>query len=647
MPQLQGNTVRLEAIAHIAVANANGKKKPDRQAAARWFKQVGQAFVRMEDAAEDVFVGRVHLEGRNYRLIEGLAEANGHHLQHMLSFVETMPDRGAYGELKKSCRAMLALSELICDRAGLDAFCMGGEHGLDALPVDHLPTIKTLAARVTFSGGDLAIAGIDQRALSAFYLPPTQRNVEFSGNGDSALERQPIIPFQDAIVVALPSAIGVAVRRLVIETCQRVGAEFALRTGLLIAQTDELSLNPAISDIGIPPTEMKPDSTIVVSEPVEFQPGLWFQLILLMDNLVGFRETGFARPNPSERVNAELQRTIDATASDIEGRPGFKLGLSLVVLCGFGRGQLVEFSRPSHWLVEGISSYDLDVLGWRPGFNIAELLKFLLAEAAAAEMGFPLMSVNGLLARIAFAFDNDGHVVPHEAMPDGIEGTTLAIPTNAHLKLRAEHHARFDLHAVRDPSGQALVVRRKDGGKRSPGNSQRVYVSHVDARALRYRGVWRSGSRSWWLEALPTEERANLYPIFEMQMVWMERLAPVLVRHLPSIPDVITWKLVTPTWPIIRSEDIKPASVDELRAGIGASCDRETRIVVTEIGAAFYLGLSRPDNMSEVTLIEAFIAQVVTLANETDIDLSALLREIAPSSEAPCVRASRLPRSRA
>lgn len=635
VPELQANTVRLEAIAHLIVASSAGKKRPSKQDTARWFRQVGQAFAHMEDAAEDVFVGRVHIDGRNYRVLEGLAEANCHHLQHMLTAVENMPDRGVYAALKQSCRAMLALSDLVCARSGLEAFCRGGEYGLDALPVNNLPTLKTLAARVTFSVDDLAQAGVSRRALGSFCLPPSQRNVGFGGYGDSWLERQPLIDFQDELVVALPSAIGTAIRRAVIETCHDARAEFALWTGLLIAQTEELALNPAISSLGIPPTEMKRDSYVVPSEPVEFQPGLWFHLVLLIDDFTGFNETGFSRPGPSsKKTQAELQQAINIAAADTIARPGFKLGFSLIVLCGFGRGQLVEFTRPAHWLVEGISGYDLDVLGWRHDLDIAELLKVLLAEGTAEHLGFPLMAINGLLARIGFAYENNGHVVPHEAMPDGAESATLVVPTNAHLRLRAEHHARFDKHAVHDAAGNVLVVRRKDGGKRSLRNTQWVYLSYLDARLLRYRGVWRSGARTWWLETVPLDERSYLYPIFEMQMVWMERLAPTLARHVTGLPDVLTWKLVTPAWPAMRSREINPPPLQELKRAIRSSFDRDGCVVTTEIGLPFFQGLSHAGNVSEVTLIEAFLEQVVTLASDAEVDLTALLREIIPSPEA-------------
>ena len=634
VPKLQANTVRLEAIAHLIVSGATGKQKPNKQIAARWFKQVGQVFAHLEDAAEDVFVSRVHLEGLNYRILEGLAEANGHHLQHMLTAVENMPDHGVYGQLKQSCRAMLTLSDMICARAELDAFCLGNEYGLDSLPIGDLPTIKKLAARVVFSDEDLTDAGLSQHELKRYCLPQADRNVGIGGFGDSALERKPLIHFYDELVVAVPSAMATAVRHSVIDACQQFGSENVLRTSLLVAETSELSLNPSISEIRIPPTEMKLDSMVVPSDPVEFEPGFWLQLILVTDDFSEFQDTGFSRSGPSEKVSAELQQAIDTAASEIKTRPGFKLGFSLIVLCGVGRGQLLEFTRPGHWLAEGISSYDFEVLGWRHDFTFAELLKFLIAEGTAAHMGFPLMSMNGIIARMAFAYDNNGHVVPHETMPDGSEGARLIIPTNMHLRLRTEHHTRLDKHALRDDARNVLVVRRKDGGKRSPNSKQCIYVSHLDALARRYRGVWKSGNRAWWIETLPKAEPSDLYPIFEMQMVWMERVAPVLTHHIPDLPNVLTWKLVTPAWPGIRSEEIKVPPLEELRAAISASCDCEKKVITTEIGTEFYLGLSHVSNVSEVTLLEAFLEQVSKLIDGTDRDIATLIGEIVPSSEA-------------
>ncbi|MBP2511088.1 hypothetical protein J2855_004743 [Agrobacterium tumefaciens] len=636
VPHLQANTVRLEAISHLVVSNATGKKKPTKQDASRWFRQVGQAVTFMEDAAEDVFVGRVNFEGRNYLVLEGLAEANCHHLQHMLNVLKTMPDIAFYAVLREACRTLLLLSDQVCSRAGLNAFIPGSEYKLSSLPFEQLPTLKTLAKRVTFTESEIFELGGDPSVLGRFFLSPSDRHVGIGLHGNSSLERCPLIHFEDEVVVALPSAVGLAIRRAIIETCIEIGTTNALYMGLLQSQTNQISLNPTISGIDIPPTQVNPSTNIIPSRAVEFQPGCWFHLVLAADDFANFSETGFDRPNPdAHTLSATLADVLQETATECEEKPGFKLGLSLVVLCGFGRGQLLELRRPDGWFVEGISGYDLEVLGWKNDFDIAELLKFLLAEIDAASKGFPLMAINGILARIGFAYGNRGHVVPHDALPDGAENATLMVPTNAHLDLRVQHHSRFDEQAVVAPDGEIIVVRRKYAGKRSPEKTQKIYVSYSDASRGRFRAVWKSRERNWWLETVPNENQPiGLYPVFEMQTVWMEHIAPLLDQAFPDLPDTMTWRLITSAWPQMKTEDICPPSAEEIHASIRASHCRKENTIVTEISSTFFYGLSHAENISESALVQAVVREVVQFSNVPKPDIAGLMVGIIPSPHA-------------
>ena len=105
LPVLQANTLRLEAIAHLALENCNGRQSPTLRNASRWFKTVGAHIGHLEDPAADVLVTRVIFRGANYRVIEGLHEANGHHLQHILHAVEAMPDSGRSRSNKANVRS--------------------------------------------------------------------------------------------------------------------------------------------------------------------------------------------------------------------------------------------------------------------------------------------------------------------------------------------------------------------------------------------------------------------------------------------------------------------------------------------------------------------------------------------------------------
>nr|WP_172682332.1 hypothetical protein [Sinorhizobium meliloti] len=178
IPDFQAYSVRLEAVCHLAVASASGTKRPTKQDASRWFTQVGQAVTLMEDAAEDVFVGRVHFEDRNYLILEGLFEANCHHLQHMLNVLEQSPDIEFYAILRKACRTLLLLSDRICSRAGLDAFICGSEHKVSTLPLDQLPTLKAWASALPSLTQRSRKWGETQALLRNFsLLPPTEMSV--------------------------------------------------------------------------------------------------------------------------------------------------------------------------------------------------------------------------------------------------------------------------------------------------------------------------------------------------------------------------------------------------------------------------------------------------------------------------------------
>ena len=69
LPQYQANTLRLEAMLHLAVANCAGRKNLRREDVCRWFKQVGNFARHLEDPIEDVFSTRVIFGSQNYRIL--------------------------------------------------------------------------------------------------------------------------------------------------------------------------------------------------------------------------------------------------------------------------------------------------------------------------------------------------------------------------------------------------------------------------------------------------------------------------------------------------------------------------------------------------------------------------------------------------
>ena len=89
----------------------------------------------------------------------------------------------------------------------------------------------------------VSAAGCDARWLGRFVLRPDERGISWSPNERSLLDRQPLLDTGSEIIVALPSALGAAVREAVIEACVQIRNELQVRAAVLRSQTDALRQN--------------------------------------------------------------------------------------------------------------------------------------------------------------------------------------------------------------------------------------------------------------------------------------------------------------------------------------------------------------------------------------------------------------------
>ena len=637
LPTLHANTLRLEAIAHLALANCNGRRSPTLQNVSHWFKSVGAQMGHLEDPAEDVFLTRVILRGTNYRVIEGLHEANGHHLQHILHVVEEIPDSGKLGAAKRSCEALLVLSDLLCARAGLDVFVEGSENPLMALPIKSIPPVKQLAARTRFSYRNLAAAGCDVQWLGRFVLSLDEKGNHWSPNERSLLHRHPLLDTGSEIVVALPTTLGAAVREAVIEACIETGNEPQIRAAVLDSQTDALRRNQMFRKARIPGASINPNNAIAPSPPVEIGPGYWVHCVLLLDDLSGFMDEGlWGTSSRGEEASRALQIEIEKASTFCHAQPGFKSGLTFVVICGFGRRIHLGFNGAKDWLVEVATDYDVEVMSSLDDFDFSELIKFSTMERDLEAKGFKLEAANGLIAKLGVAHENGGHLVQHENMPAEFDTGIIYIPTSAQLGLRAAHHRRRDVQSIAGPDKPTAVVRRMGRSELSQMSDSRIYIDLDDLDERRFRGAWLSGPRTWWVHVTSekTADNSFLQGVWDMQCVWMERIARTLIHALPSLPNFFVWRVNYAPWEAVPAAKVVPATRKELERDVNTSIEVESATIVTEIGRAFYRGLSRSDNAAEVAVIRSFVEQAIVFAGETDQSVDELTAEIVPSPHA-------------
>lgn len=72
VPQLQGNTLRIEILIHLAVAHCHGRRKPGYKEVGNWLNRQLGYFASLEDPVEDVFISNVETPEGNLRIFEGI-----------------------------------------------------------------------------------------------------------------------------------------------------------------------------------------------------------------------------------------------------------------------------------------------------------------------------------------------------------------------------------------------------------------------------------------------------------------------------------------------------------------------------------------------------------------------------------------------
>jgi hypothetical protein len=138
-PRYQANCVRLEALVHLSLITADGTALPSLRALSQCLHDLGEGHCGlMEDPTEDLFVGNVIAQNRNFRVIEGLWESGSFYLQRFMDVLESTPAEPPFIRLRQSTIAILQLSDALCERAGLNRYHAGEEFPQDLWPEEEL-----------------------------------------------------------------------------------------------------------------------------------------------------------------------------------------------------------------------------------------------------------------------------------------------------------------------------------------------------------------------------------------------------------------------------------------------------------------------------------------------------------------------------
>jgi hypothetical protein len=544
LPEYQSHCIRLEILVALSVVYCQGRKKPNIDQAVRWFFQIGKSqCVASEDPAEDIFVSLVHDRTGNYRLLEGIWEAAGFYTQRVLEVISTMPDDGRFGQIKSSFRALLCISEIVCEKAGLRRYQLGSDELYSALSRRKLPGRNALISRVMITFEELESSGIKPVDIEPFlFHPPMRDKMAAQQIGGSQLDRYPLIVFSKThLTVALPSALSVAVRDFAIACIIECGLVDTFDT-TLAKNYSNLFLNTPLlgGPIKAPVLWRKAEKHRWSTFAFEVDQGYFISFQVFLPSVETHIDGGFKTVYKEEGSLTEaLQKSINDSLAKISEQPGFKEGLIVVVGCGWGKGHVTEYLEVDHpkWRVQIISAADLFRLSSLGDMSPSYIWRIQDGLEAVTRAGLHIVNPNGLLNLIGWVRSNEGHFVPHTILPEGEISSERPLMLNPPLNLlrevRAEADLGYDRHRAIDNTGIWCDVQHVSPDPFfSSDSARRLYGSMDHVRNGTLTSVFEGALQLWLSVKAPNIlDSKTEYRLWEMANEWLHRLGSELDRR--------------------------------------------------------------------------------------------------------------------
>lgn len=646
-PALLANSHRLETLAHLALLAANGTKKPDDAVVIKAFNAMTDTWVgQLEDPSEDVAVRNIQTPIGNFRVLGGTWESSGFYLQHLVNTLNALGDGGLLTSLRTSIYALLRLSDEICRRAGLIRNTHGPEMPLKAFPAELRRGAGNRRRGVRFSLQEIADLGIDLDDLAPFgFVPSGLAKLRRERVGHSSLERSPIIGRPTEVYLVLPSAIGPAITRFLVETFTESGVISAFATAVADQYATLFRNTPVLGGSRVPIEFRRANGGFAAAAMTEIDHGLYLNFIFVADDLEGFEEAGVLGPFPN---TGEWDKLIDhwihqswEKARELRDFVG---GMTLIVACGVGRAfpHLGLDTPREGWRVETISAPDLITLSWLPDFKPLSLWRIMDAEGRLGEMKTELMNINGLLNLAAWMRELEGHLAPHDQLPDDAGGAQLLImvPQNGLRELRHEVLMRWDSHVVQTLSGRWQAVMRDENSMFEEDHGNPFYMQMERPEAGWPEGVYESPKRNWWcsLETSAGTSGAYAFELIRVLKTWITRFAPILDAALPALPSQLRWHVrfrgdvgEHPT-----TLGLPRATYQEALAALKLRVDRNSNLVEITAEVGFESAFRHPENIAERALVERTIEGFRTLTGQSadPVEVHRLVAAVVPDVHA-------------
>ena len=533
-PENHTATARIEALIHLAALACRGNKEPERRQLREWLNLAvfNDPITELEAPVEDVFVSNVGTWFGNARLFEGRWQNNGDYVEVCVETLLRIAENPWAVDALRHVMALLRVSEAVAERAGTGRYSRTASRPRETIRVS-VSTATESRGHVTFSDDELAIVGVNPVDLEPFVFQGAHAELLVGQSiGHTALERRPLVRFDSRMTVVLPTAIGAAIRRFVIERASAAGDLRLFQSTCHLAQFTEIFLLGR-ADWGVGYTGMpEPDPGDGMREFVgTFDDGGYFHLVFVPDHFEVITKEGLAGIHTLTGV---VRDRVQSRAAKLAGKRDYRRGLTVLVHGGIGR----EFSPvwgdfPRGWHQLCASAPDFMLLGNENDFTAMRAWKLFQQVDDLEEIGVVFPNLRGFFNLAAFAYYGD-----FELVPINMSVCPIYLHSDFILPLRHRVRTALDRHASIGPDDESWisVQRETTSGHFGETQGRPVFISPAHRGHRQLVACVESASRPWWVQCDQLPEAGwhhdIVFSVLDMVLGWLVRLAPALEERL-------------------------------------------------------------------------------------------------------------------
>jgi len=629
LPRLSANSIRCETLVHLAVAYSRGSKQPNRTT----FKTVlndllGNTQVAMiEDPQEDVFVSNILTDHGNLRVFNALWEANDYFIQALIDIVTRYQVPDNLQQIRESCISLLKLSEEVASRSGLSRNSYEDSFDKESINVPGSGEYSSLSKRVTFTRDELDSLGVSVESIQPFIISNDDIfGLKQSKVGNSILERKPIVEIDGSYILALPSAVGIAIRYYFLSSCKEddsLGVFSQLLANYQAEQlTDEIlrefrgryeSITPELSAI-----ENMPSMHALL---LRDNSGNYLHAVILHDEIHQIIDEGMGSYHtPSEEQVDALGKFFHEVAEYCKSQDDFVSGLSLTTHGGFGRGYNLGFEKwPDDWGFSAISLNDLILLCNSKSKPLEEFFQCIKQKRWMEDEGVKLLNVNGDFNYFGFWKDCEYKCVPDEIPVS--ESGFITLYTDFVFSLRRDLRTEGDKHSSKYIDGTWKRVERLTKDSFYVGmKSKPIYVSvdHLVNGVLN--GLIESGFVDLWFGAEFEEKTADRSIIYE----WWSGFIDAVEEALNYISSFVSFKDRYSLQVVIDFSDMVPKDQIDLESqeNRGANIFWGANACRIQLESNFMANFAQVNNTGEKLVLNLILSSLAEFLADRGSDIN-------------------------